>query len=243
MPPRIPVHHRETRTVPLAPVTAPLVLASLLLFGACGGSDADPTEPREVRPVETEPAVAPQPVPQDPATPSRGLPCSEQNGALRLCGAATDNYKASFNEDPDAPEARTWLAVHELELDGVRYVIAPGQELVEETLRLRSDAGDEVELAATIRSGQATALVLRNGPQQGLWGPLLTIGETPLPADAVIVVDLRIVGSDANPVTVAYRHDPTLADPPTESLERGGPGGRWHIAGVPTATNLELGWE
>lgn len=220
------------------------LVVTILVVGGCGG--ADPAEPRPVR--EKKPAgTAPDKVPdvQEQGAPTKGLACSAQRGAMRLCGASTDNYKASFNAHPDAPERRTWLAIDELELDGRRYRVAEGQPLQPEAVRLEpvDGDGDELEVVPEVLEGPAT-VALRVGPQLGLWGPLLTLEDDQVSADAKIVVELRVRGgADDASVRLEYVRDDELADAPADSLEHGGPGGRWLVDGTATATNLELGWE
>lgn len=214
------------------------------MLAGCGG--ADPTEPRPVQkaePVGTVPERVPDE--QERGAPTRGLACEVQPGPMRLCGASTDNYKASFNADPDEPERRTWLAIHELELDGRRYRVEEGQPLQPEVARLEAvdGDGDGIEVVPELIEGPAT-VALRVGPQQGLWGPLLTLEHDQVTADAKIVLELRVRGSDtAASVRLEYVRDEELAEAPAGSLEHGGPGGRWLVDGIPTATNLELGWE
>lgn len=213
-------------------------------MAGCGA--ADPTAPRPARTV-TPAAAAPEQVPreQERGSPTRGLACTIQRGAMRLCGASTDNYKATFNADPTAPEPRTWLAIHELELHGQRYRAAEGQPLQPEAVRMEAiDGGAEVEVVADVLDGPAT-VGLRVGPQQGLWGPLLRLDDEQVRDDAPIVVELRVQGdgAEAAAVRVTYVRDEQLADASPDSLEHGGPGGRWLVDGTPTATNLELGWE
>jgi hypothetical protein len=222
----------------------PSMLLAVIAAG-CGGTD--PTAPRDVRPIEAQELPGAPQVDQDEAAPSRGLPCDAQDGEqARLCGAATDNYKASFNERPEDGDARTWLAIHELELDGTRYLPEPGQPLTGQTLALRSGDGDQVTVRASIESGPGRTIVIRFGPQQGLWGPLLTIEQRPLSPGDVVVVRLLVEddeGSQLATTDVEYRHDPVIADAPADSLEHLGPGGRWFVAGTATGTNVELGWE
>ncbi len=220
----------------------PCLLTCAALTG-CGGGD-DPTAPRAVRPVDP-PAPVPESVPdaREPEAPTRGLACSVQAAPLRLCGAATDNYKASFNEDPDAPERRTWLAVHELELDGRRYRVVDGQELAQDTVRLREVDGTRiVELSPSVSAGGGEVR-MRIGPQRGLWGPLLTLEDAQVGADEAVTVLLDVVGDPATRVELTYARDDALASAEPGSLEYGGPGGRWAVDGTTTATNLELGWE
>lgn len=229
------------------PHSRPLLTAVAILgvfVAGCG--EADPTEPRPVRVVDPvgEPP-APTPDARDEDAPTRGLPCDSQGGSLRLCGASTDNYKASFNADPNAPESRTWLAVHELELNGTRYEVVAGQELQPQSVRLRSvdDGDEEVQVVSELVEGPAS-VSLRVGPQLGLWGPLITLDDDQVVAGSKVIVHLRIVDGPASAVVrLEYVRDDELANAPSESLEHGGPGGRWHVAGIPTATNLELGWE
>jgi hypothetical protein len=225
------------------PQLASLTLAVLTASG-CGGSD--PTEPRPVR--ETKPAgTAPAGVPAKRETdaPTRGLACDVQSSAVKLCGAATDNYKASFNADPSAPERRSWLAIYELEVRGKRYKVAAGQKLVPPSVKLVSlrGAGNEVDVTSKVVSGPAS-VAMRVGPQVGLWGPLVTLDDNTAPPDSKIVIELTVAGSGKNAVTrVEYVRDPSLIAAPKDSLEYGGPGGRWRVDGFQTATNLELGWE
>lgn len=218
-----------------------LTLACACLLAACA-SGGDPTAPREVR--EREPVADPAaPVlPQDEDAPTKGIPCGEQEGSVRACGAATDNYKASFNEDPAAPERRTWLAIHELELDGARYAPSGDHPLTVGELTLHSDGGGQATV--TVRAPGGEPVTLRVGPQEGLWGPLLTLPEAPIAPGDDVAVDLVVtVDGDERVLELGYRRDEQLATAPKSSLEHGGPGGRWYVAGRPTATNLELGWE
>jgi hypothetical protein len=230
---------RSTRH-PRAIATA-LALATVGASG-CGGED--PTSPRDVRRVDVD-ATAPASVSDEaePDAPTRGLACAVQEAPLRLCGAATDNYKASFNEDPDAPERRTWLAVYELEFDGRRFRVVEGQKLVQDTVRLQVVGGDEIiELSPIVTDGAGEAR-MRIGPQRGLWGPLLTLEDAPVDGDSPVTVVLEQVDDPEQRVTLTYARDDGLAAAPRSSLEHGGPGGRWSVDGSMTATNLELGWE
>jgi len=221
-----------------------VVAAVAAIATGCGGTDA--TEPRpvqDVEPVGDPPSLTPDA--RDEEAPTRGLPCELQEGSLRLCGASTDNYKASFNADPNAPESRTWLAVHELELDGTRYEVVGGQKLQPQSVHLRpvSEGDDEIQVVPELVEGPAS-VSLRVGPQLGLWGPLITLNDAQIAADATIVVKLRVVDGHADEVVrLEYVRDDMLANAPPDSLEHGGPGGRWRVSGTPTATNLELGWE
>lgn len=219
--------------------TAAAVMSTIAL-ASCGGED--PTSPRGVR--EREPVElrgAPD-VPQSDSTPSKGLPCDAQEGVVRACGAATDNYKASFNEDPTVPERRTWLAIHELEVDGNRYSLAKRHPLVVDEVVLERDDGGRATVR--VRSDGPEPVTLRVGPQEGLWGPLLTLGEAPIPAGDDVAVDLVVtVDGDVHVLALRYRRDESLATADDDSLEHRGPGGRWLVSGQQTATNLELGWE
>jgi hypothetical protein len=161
-----------------------------------------------------------------------------------VCGAATDNYKASFNDDPDAPELRTWLALHELELDGVRYAPPASDTLLHETLTLQSaeSPSDTIEVSVRIVSGPGSTLQLRTGPQRELWGPLLQLSSRDALQSTPVLIELS-TGDDSQPLRLEYRYDESLAQAPESSLEHNGPGGRWYVGGTATATNLELGWE
>lgn len=239
-----------------------LVTVSLLVVG-CGGGE-DPTAPREVREAKPQPAPPTVVDEVDEESPSRGLSCTVQvDEPLGLCGAATDNYKASFNEDPDAPELRTWLALHELELDGRRYEPIPGDEVTVPEVLLRAvrddavaetDAGtgaadgpDRLVAAARITDGPADIISWRVGPQRGLWGVLLQLRDSTSLADEPVRVEIQVRERTDGPVlaatTVTYEHESAFANASPDSLERNGPAGRWHVAGAATATNLELGWE
>lgn len=217
------------------------VAAPLLALAGCG-TGTDPTQPREVRPREPVELDGAPAVPRDPATPSRGLPCAEQDGTVRACGAATDNYKASFNEDPSAREHRTWLAIHGLEVDGTMYALSGEHPLTGAEVTLAAEDGRRATVTVTAdRGARAT---LRTGPQEGLWGPLLTLDESPIQPENDVAVDLEVtVDGDVHVLELLYRRDEALATADEDSLEHGGPGGRWIVAGRPTATNLELGWE
>ncbi len=229
-----------------------LVTATALVVAACSPGGGDPTAPRDVRTIETEPAPASVASERDAAAPSRGLPCDVQLDrddppALGLCGAATDNYKASYNDDPDAIELRTWLAIHQLQLDGERWQPVAGTPLTAAKVVLeRADGAPGTRtVTVSVVDGPGANVVVRTGPQHGLWGPLLTIDSRAALEDAPVTVRIDVDGDgDAGrSVQVLYRRDDQLADAPPDSLEHNGPGGRWVVAGMKTATNVELGWE
>lgn len=224
------------------PIARLLVVLALGMLAGCGGED--PTAPRATRTIEpigsAPDSVAKQ---RDDGAPTRGIPCDAQHGSLRLCGAATDNYKASYNADPDAPERRSWLAIHELDVNGARYELVGGQDLLPATVSMRPvNGGAPIEVRARVIEGPAT-VDLRVGPQRGLWGPLLTLDDAQVDAKHPITVELRVAGDTRVAARVRYVRDERLATAPKDSLEHGGPGGRWYLEDLPTGTNLELGWE
>lgn len=216
---------------------------------ACGD---DPTAPREVRTIEPEPAPAHVTEDRDENSPSRGLPCDVQLAAdpppgIGLCGASTDNYKAAYNADPAAPERRTWLAFHQLLADDELYQPVADTPLTAEQVDLeRADGATGTRRASVqVIGGPGEDVAFRTGPQLGLWGVLLTIESVEALEPEPVRIRITIDDPDSNPrtVEVEYRHDPELATAPSDSLEHNGPAGRWHVAGIATATNLELGWE
>jgi hypothetical protein len=230
----------------------PAVMIALVLGAGCGNAE-DPTAPREVRtiePVEAPATSEPAAQARDEQSPTKGIPCAAQLDAgekLALCGAATDNYKASFNADPDVPERRTWLAAYQLQVGDVRWQPVDGAALASDELAFERVDGEPGSLQATVEiiDGPGSSVQLRSGPQRGLWGPLLTIDSVDTLRDAPVTV--RVVARDdegsEQTADVTYRFDEVLAAAPASSLEHNGPGGRWHVAGIATTTNLELGWE
>ncbi len=233
-------------------------LAALLALGllgtACGSGEV--IDPATVPQVERE-------VVDDPAVPVEEVPTAvTADGAVRLVDVATDNYKASFNEDPSVTELRTWLAIRAIEVEGVRYVLADpppvGEAVFAEAMTLEQAADAvaggslprQLDVSAHVIDGPGASIQLRAGPQDGRWGPLLVIAGRDELEQAPVMVELRLSpldepGADLSLPTVelAYAFDAGIAAAPASSLEHNGPGGRWQVAGQPTVTNLEEGWE
>lgn len=170
--------------------------------------------------------------------------------AIRLVDAGTDNYKASFNADPEVPERRTWLTIEAVEVDGVRWKPTASEFGPKGEARFADDVNLTARSAsrrATLRvvSGPAQLLRFRLGPQAGRWGPLLEITSAEDLGARPVEVEMSVAGEGGKPrrLRLTYRRDPSLARAPTDSLEHNGPGGRWVVAGLATRTNVELGWE
>lgn len=189
---------------------------------------------------------------------ARAAPTS--GATVQLVDVATDNYKASFNEDPSVPERRTWLSSKQLEVDGATWEPDPstmpkpgGVELVNEVVLVPVGARTSTGGTAHVRvrlARTAEQATFRLGPQEGRWGPLLTIPDrdslSTSPIQLVLTIEGihgtdRVTAFDA--IELEYRHDPQLAAAPEGDLEHNGPGGRWFVDGEPTETNVEAGWE
>ena len=214
-----------------------VTLASFALIRQSGVIDGPP-------PTETDPTVTDD---------DQGESTEFTVDGITLTGVATDNYKAAFNEDPSLPELRTWLAIENVKRNGTTYThtVDAGDDgfALVESARLESADGERLLATATVTDpGQSGATVVtRSGPQEGRWGPLLT-----LPAQMTEDAELTTVcirfrrPNEQQPVgevCAEYQYDEALATAPEDSLEHNGPGGRWYIDGQATLTNLESGWE
>lgn len=220
-----------------------LLVAAAVLAG-CDGRDTRDRPPASG--AGTVPGAAGEPEPEAPAAP---------NAPVRLIGVATDNYKASFNEDPEAPELRTWLSIRELEVAGVRWrlpaqVTAAEQASFGESVALEPVAGGPASANVTVEpgTGPIATLQMRMGPQEGRWGPLLLISSrealTRAPATARLIVTIASgPRRSRHALALTYVRDPELTAAPEDSLEHNGPGGRWQVAGTATVTNVEAGLE
>lgn len=177
------------------------------------------------------------------------LSCSVQTSSLRLCRARTDNYKDCYNAPDGARELRTWLAFSHVNAGGASYRVSAGQGRFQRSLAVTRIAGStsmpsRAFLTAKAYDGPWATMQLRNDSSPALWGPLLRIdGVAALRAEPVRVsIALwRTDGTHLAHVAVSYRYDTSLATAPSSSPEHNGPGGRWHVSGLRTATDVELG--
>jgi hypothetical protein len=167
---------------------------------------------------------------------------------LVLDDPITDNYKASYNADPTAPELRTWLAVASVTVDGTTWrPQAPGSISVTSggAIELLAGDGRRGTLTATVASGPLTAPLQRADPldsaSRGRWGPLTSVTDRATLRTTPGVVRLRLVvaGAEIGVGTVSYVHDPALAGAPAGSIEHNGPGGRWYVGATRTRTQEE----
>lgn len=200
------------------PLWGAAAVCAAVLLGACG--DDGPAAPG--------------------ATDADEVPVVATPGPLSLVDPVTDNYKACYNADPDAPEPRTWLTLAAVEVDGVRYADPPdGVRSIEDGLPLTAPDGTQATLRASADDAAAT-VALR--AQARRFGPLITVADlATLPSAPVTVeVVLEVDGDAVATARVAYRHDPEVvaaAGPGT--LEHNGPGGRWVVAEEATPMNWE----
>ena len=168
--------------------------------------------------------------------------CVPVKSPVQLCAAWTDNYKASFNDDPDVPEGRTWLAIKHLRRGGKDLSPVAAEQIQERPDLCRAGVQSCVGSTATLNIQRGRELVqlatFRVGPQPDQWGPLLQLYR-PLRAGERVVVALEQEGKAG--LLLEYRYDPSIAKAAPGSLEFNGPGGRWYIGGIHTPTNVELG--
>lgn len=180
-----------------------------------------------------------------------GLSCWKQRGALRLCGALTDNYKQCFNPSV-ARETRSWLSWTAVSAGGATYRTAPGQPQFSPRLNLRRVAGSGAMPTAayiTLRVSQnphnVRVITERADYRTRRVGPLLdyrsmySLSRRPI-AYVVLLRDARTNAVLAS-AHIAYRYDRALAASRPGSAEHRGPGGRWYVNGQRTRTDVESG--
>lgn len=160
----------------------------------------------------------------------------------------TDNYKASYNDDPDVQETRTLLATKGIVVDGATWTPHRGSDIIVTggaSVTVTSDDGRSGTLQASVLAGAVASLAIRIDPLDaesgGRWGPLITLADpdalatNPISLQLALVVDDATLGSG----TVSYRYDEALATAPESSVEHNGPGGRWWVG----STRLRTDWE
>lgn len=163
---------------------------------------------------------------------------------LTLVGPATDNYKAAYNPDTNAPENRTWLSWLRLRAAGTTWNVDDGQPLISERLRVTASNGRTAYLSAQTRSANAALLSFRVGPQPLLWGLFLQLESRSHLQSTPVAVQLYLHTAQGRVLartSAGYRYDRSLAAAPAGSVEHNGPGGRWYVNGAATRTNVQIG--
>lgn len=156
----------------------------------------------------------------------------------------TDNYKASYNDDPTRVELRTWLAMRAITVDAATWRPALPRVISFSSvgsIALVSSDGRVGTLTVELASGPMASLPQvrfdpLDAPSAGRWGPFGAIVSRDLLAAAPAVFELSLTaeGRVVGVGTLSYRHDRLLADAPGGDIEHNGPGGRWYVG--PTAT-------
>lgn len=168
---------------------------------------------------------------------------------MRLDDPITDNYKATFNGDPNTPELRTWLSTKRIVAAGTTWAPrSPGaiEFSAASSLEVLAADGRTGTLAAAVASGPMTSLFQRIDPveveSRGRWGPLGAVTDRTVLRSTPVRLSLALRGADDALLAtgvVEYRHDAALAAVTSDHVEYNGPGGRWYVGGVGTRTNWE----
>lgn len=163
----------------------------------------------------------------------------------------TDNYKASYNANPDVPELRTWLALNSITVDGKRWrPFAPNQITIHPngTVKLTRGDGLSAQLIAAVMAGPMTKPLLQrvdslDAPSKGRWGPLGTLTSRAALKDTPVVISLKLISDSDQSVLatgmISYRYDANLASVGPQHIEYNGPGGRWFVGNTRTRTQEE----
>jgi hypothetical protein len=179
----------------------------------------------------------------------RPLSCANERGALRLCGAITDNYKDCYNPIDGQRETRTWLQARAVRARGANWRIVSGQGQFGAAMRLVKYSGNaampaRATLSVAATSGGASTSELRNGLPAGRFGPFLQLRSAATLDTAPVRVRLVLRGPGGARIAtsvVEYRRDASLYRAAADSPEANGPGGRWYVGGVRTPTDIEVG--
>jgi len=178
-----------------------------------------------------------------------GLGCSAQPGRLRLCSVRTDNYKDCYNAPDTVRENRSWLNWHTVWARGATYGKLPGSPQFGQRVRVTRLRGStrmprRAFITVRPRTSGVSLVNLRVGPPSVLWGALLHLADPATLESQPEQVAIRLHATDGTVLarTVAqYRYDAGIASAAPGTLEANGPGGRWIVNGVATATDVELG--
>jgi len=173
---------------------------------------------------------------------------SAQASPLQLASPVTDNYKASYNADPSAPESRTWLSTGGIVADGLTFQVAtlPADHAfttAADGVDLIAPDGTTAHLTASTTSPNATGQGTFRVDADGRFGILVTVKDRSALSGSPILETLTLSegAQIAGTTTVVYAYDPTVADVPASSIEFNGPGGRWLVGGAPTPLDWQVG--
>jgi hypothetical protein len=167
---------------------------------------------------------------------------------MRLEDPYTDNYKASFNDDPSQPELRTWLAMHAITADGTTWEPADPASIVV--------SGSNIDVQGADGRSGLFGVFTGGGPlsdppeiridppdaeSRGQWGVLVSLTDRDaLQATPGVIRFSLSVGDAVIAVgTVEYRHDASIMANDPGDIEDNGPGGRWFVGGIATRMNWD----
>ena len=161
-------------------------------------------------------------------------------------GAFTDNYKASYNGDPNAYDLRTWLAFHSITVGGVAYTpatIPAAISFVNATdgMAVKDANGNQAVLTASTTSTNVFNQGFFRIDPNGDFG-LLQQENSRAALQTAAIPELLTVsrgGVALGSLTASYTYADDVFNVPSTSIEYHGPGGRWWVAGAPTRLNWE----
>jgi hypothetical protein len=161
---------------------------------------------------------------------------------MRIDDPITDNYKASYNDDPSQPELRTWFALRTITAGATTWKPAEPDSIsvVAPSVAVEGADGRSGELTASTSSGPLEAPELRIDPTSadsgGRWGVLVALSDRDAlrGARGVVSLTLRVDGATLAVGTVDYRYDASITSADPGDIEDNGPGGRWFVGGVAT---------
>lgn len=177
------------------------------------------------------------------------LPVAASAEVLSIEDPVTDNYKASYNEDPSKTELRTWLSLRTIVASGTTWAPTPPDSITVTAggaIAVTSADGRTGTLTVRFDAGPIASLSMRSDSldvdSHGKWGPLVTITSRSALQSAPARFTLTLTDSDGATIAtggVSYRYDSAVANVASDSIEYNGPGGRWYVG----ATATRLNWE
>lgn len=167
------------------------------------------------------------------------LPAGAQASTLAIEGGISDNYKASYNANPAAPERRTWLSLDRLHAGGTTWRPGvPGAISFAQPLAVGAADGRSGSLELRVVQGEVSTATLRFDPD-ARWGPLVTVGDRTSIARTPPIIELRLTSSGTLVASGYAQYRAAAFAGSGSSIEAGGPGGRWHVGGVGLRTDWE----
>lgn len=166
-------------------------------------------------------------------------PGSARAATLSIENGISDNYKASYNADPTAPESRTWLSMDRIHAAGTTWRPAiPAAISFTAPLALTGADGRSASLSLRIVRGRLATTTLRFDPD-GRWGPLVTIADRSTLAASPPRLGLILAADATTLATGVVDYRPASFAGPGSAIEQGGPGGRWFVG----SQGLRTDWE